>query len=147
ADGRVAHAEEMRDRFYVYDGTKLVLRAKSMVFPYIEPVVQRLYAEAKVAEIQRDEKTEHLKAIQGNATPATVQALRDEIAVLDAQAKLRRAGAARLESRDGIYAAVDLMKSARNVHVEMAQLDSHPTWLNVLNGTLDLDTGEFWEHR
>jgi len=145
ANERVAHADEMREKFYIYNGAKLELRSKSAVVPFSEPVVQQLYAQAILGETLKKEKEQLLNT--GNLSQSAAEALQKEIDALGEQVKLRRAGAARFESRDGVYAAIELLKARPNIHVEVAQLDSHPTWLNVQNGTLDLETGEFWEHR
>jgi putative DNA primase/helicase len=59
----------------------------------------------------------------------------------------RRTGAMRLESRDGCYAAIELAKAEPRLHANLEQIDAHPTWLNTPTGTLDLLTGEVWEHR
>jgi P4 family phage/plasmid primase-like protien len=144
---KVAHAEEMRERFYIYDGTRLVLHSKNLVVPYIEPVVQRLFADIVVAKARIADLDEQIKIAVAAKNVGLVDQLGTARDTLEAKIRLKASGAARLESRDGIYAAIDLMKGAANVHVEMLELDAHPYWLNVRNGTLDLETGAFWEHR
>jgi putative DNA primase/helicase len=63
------------------------------------------------------------------------------------QRKLKLKGAARLESRDGCHAAIDLAQAQPALRIKMAVLDQHPTWLNTPSGTLDLATGERHAHR
>lgn len=55
--------------------------------------------------------------------------------------------AGRSEARDRIAAMISLARSERGIPVTLGQLDADPWVLNVLNGTLDLRTGELRPHR
>src|SRR5262249_13661337 len=55
--------------------------------------------------------------------------------------------ALRLESRSRLASMIELAKSEPGIAVPPAQLDTDPWALNVLNGTLDLRTGELRPHR
>jgi hypothetical protein len=55
ADGSVLYADAMKDQFFIYDGQRFVLSPRMALTKYVKPVIQRLYAEAKIAELQRDE--------------------------------------------------------------------------------------------
>ncbi len=147
AAGRVAHVEEMKDRFYVYDGVRLNLEARTALVPDVKRVALRLFAEAAVIEKEAAEREKALRTASGNMSQDATRAEEEEIKRLGERAEKRRGGAMRMESRDGAYAAIELMKAEPSVRVRVEQLDAHPTWLNTPTGTLDLLTGEVWPHR
>jgi putative DNA primase/helicase len=147
AAGRVAHAQENRDYFYIFDGVRLNLEAKTAVVPFVEKVARRLYAEANALADKAQRRQKEHDGTGGNMSQDAAQAKKVEIERLVKNSLDRRAGAARLESRDGAYAAIELVKARPSIRIKMDQLDAHPTWLNTPSGTLDLDTGEVWPHR
>jgi putative DNA primase/helicase len=145
--GRIAHVEEMKDKWYVYDNGRLSLMAKTAIVPFVKAVARRLYEEA--AELNADARRTQQEIAQslGNLSKAALDTKRAEIEAIKERADRRRVGAMRLESRDGCYAAIELAKAEPRVHVDLKQIDAHPTWLNTPTGTLDLLTGDVWEHR
>lgn len=77
---------------------------------------------------------------RAKATVATIYA---EAAQLDGEARKELATwAMKSESRDRIRAMVDLARSEPGIPIQPDEFDMHPMLLNVLNGTIDLRTGE-----
>jgi putative DNA primase/helicase len=147
AAGHIAHVEEMKDKWYVYDGARLNLMAKTAVIPFVKAVARRLYEEAAELNEDAQRKQQDIAQNAGNLAKGILDAKSGEIEAIKERADRRRAGAMRLESRDGCYAAIELAKAEPRLHVELNQIDAHPTWLNTPTGTIDLLTGEMWGHR
>jgi len=147
AAGRVAHVDEMKDRFYVYDGKRLKLEPRTAVVPLVKSVARRLYAEGKEAADEAIKQRAALAASNGNLSHQAETTEKAEIDRLTKLAKMRRDGATRLENRDGAYAAIELLKAEPAIRVSLDVIDAHPLWLNTPSGTLDLETGEVHEHR
>jgi len=61
--------------------------------------------------------------------------------------KAQAAHATRSEAAARIGAMIDLSRSEEGIPVLPGQLDAQPYLLNVMNGTIDLRTGELREHR
>ena len=147
AAGRIAHVEEMKDKWYVYDGARLNLEAKTALVPYVKAIARRLYGEAAELEEKAQRVEEATTKARGNLSARALAEKEKEIEQIQECAARRHAGADRLESRDGCYAAIDLAKAEPSVRLKLESLDAHPTWLNTPTGTLDLQTGEVWNHR
>lgn len=145
--GRVAHVDEMKDRFYLYDDMRLRLESKTAVVPFVKAVARRLYEEADALVGTSKSRRETLAASSGNMSQKAADAEREDIEDNEKLAEKRRAGAMRLESRDGAYAAIELAKAEPTIRVKLEQLDARPLWLNTPSGTLDLETGELHAHR
>jgi putative DNA primase/helicase len=79
----------------------------------------------------------------------TVLGLYDEAASEQDEERRRVLGkwAVASESRGRITAMVELAKTERGIAISPDDLDADPWLLNCMNGTLDLRTGELWEHR
>jgi putative DNA primase/helicase len=147
AAGRIAHVQEMKDKWYVYDGARLNLAAKTTVIPFVKAVARRLYGDAIELRDETHRKEQELTQSAGNLAKSALDDKTGEIKTIRELADKRRAGAMRLESRDGCYAAIELAKAEPRLHANLEQIDAHPTWLNTPTETLDLVTGEVWEHR
>ncbi len=147
AAGRIAHVEEMKDKWYVYDGVRLNLEAKTALVPYVKAIARRLYGEAAELETEAQRAEEAITKSRGNLSERTLAQKEEEIKEIQKRATKRHMGADRLESRDGCYAAVELAKAEPSVRLKLEALDAHPTWLNTPSGTLDLQTGGVWNHR
>jgi putative DNA primase/helicase len=65
---------------------------------------------------------------------------------LDEEDRYRKAGL-RMESTAGINAMIEQLKDLPGIRCSINDFDAHPLWLNTDNCTLDLATGETWEHR
>lgn len=63
------------------------------------------------------------------------------------QRELKLRGAAKLESRVGCDAAIELAQAQPALRIKIERLDQHPLWLNTPSGTLDLATDEMHAHR
>jgi putative DNA primase/helicase len=83
----------------------------------------------------------------GNTSVGAVADIEAQSEQLEDRAETLVAGAERLESRTGCFAAIELAQAEPLLRVRLAEVDAHPHWLNTPNGTLDLLTGEFREHR
>jgi putative DNA primase/helicase len=147
AAGRIAHVEEMKDKWYVYDGVRLNLEAKTALVPYVKAIARRLYGEAAELEEQAQRVEEATTKARGNLSARALAEKEKEIEYIQKCAGRRHGGADRLEIRDGCYAAIELAKAEPSIRLKLEALDAHATWLNTPTGTLDLLTGEVWEHR
>lgn len=80
---------------------------------------------------------------------ATVQAIYEEASKTadDERRKALAKHALKSEGQRAISAILALAQSEPGIPVQPAELDANPWLLNVLNGTLDLRTGELREHR
>ena len=78
----------------------------------------------------------------------TVQDLFDEVRKAKSEDERKALGqhAVRSNSQPRIIAMVELAKADRRIQVSPDQLDAQPMLLNLPNGTLHLDTGEFQKH-
>jgi Primase C terminal 1 (PriCT-1)/D5 N terminal like len=142
AAGRIAHVEEMKDKWYVYDGGRLNLESKTAVVPYVKAIARRLYGEA--ADLAEDARRaeESIRSSKGNLSQMALADKEVQVKTIKKCAMERHAGADRLESRDGCYAAIELAKAEPSIRLKIEALDAHPTWLNTPTGTLNLVTGE-----
>src|SRR5262249_34060931 len=142
AAGRIAHVEEMKDKWYVYDGVRLNLEAKTALVPYVKAIARRMYGEAADLEEKAQRVGEAITKGRGNLSARALAQKEKEIEEIQKCATRRHAGADRLESRDGCYAAIELTKAEPSVRLKLEALDAHPTWLNTSTGTLELRTAE-----
>ncbi len=147
AAGRAVHVVETKDRWHVYDGVKLVEDQRPAVVPFVKQIASRLYAEAAKTQREAKERAGALTQTSANMTSSASSEERDNIKGLEESAALCRMGATRLESRDGCYAAIELAKAEPRLRVKMAELDTHPLWLNTPTATIDLETGKTWTPR
>jgi hypothetical protein len=92
AAGRIAHVEEMKNKWYVYDGVRLNLEAKTALVPYVKAIARRLYGEA--AELETEAQRAEDAITKSSATSARGRWLRR-------RRRLRRSGSAR---RSGTWA-------------------------------------------
>jgi putative DNA primase/helicase len=143
ATGRAGHVDEMKDKWYVFEGGRLVLKSKAAMYPFNAEVAERLFVEANLEDARRKEFGEQLR-LDGNLDPDALQTRLEES---EARSTALRAGAHKMESRTGGDAAIELAKATPGLRLQLKQLDAHPTWLNTPNGTLDLNTGELHAHR
>src|SRR5262249_7817547 len=145
ATGRAGHVGEMKDKWYVFDGGRLVLDFKAAMYPFNLEVAERLFVEANVEDARRQGLEGQLAG--GNLDPRAAEALEKQIEESNTRSAALRAGAHKMESRAGGDAAIELAKSTSGLRLKLKQLDLHPTWLNTPSGTLDLDTMEMHPHR
>lgn len=93
--------------------------------------------------------TEHAEHAVMRMAKETVTALYADAARIDdpdkRQALIKHA--LRSESAKSLRAMLDLARSEPGIQADAAKFDTAPHLLNVLNGTIDLQTGELREHR
>jgi putative DNA primase/helicase len=145
--GKVCHVDEMKEKWFVYDDTKWRLLSKKALVPHTKVISQRLFTEAKALYAEADQRAKDLAASVGNLTGDSAAVAKSEIDATRRRADLRKSGAMRLENKEGKYAAIELAKAEPALSVDIEQLDAHPRWLNLPNGTLDLESGELHAHR
>jgi putative DNA primase/helicase len=145
ATGRAGHVGEMKDKWYVFDGGRLVLDFRASMYRFNREVAERLFIDANLEDAKRKELEERLAG--GNLGQAASEALKKEIQQSETRSSKLRHGAEKMESRTGGDAAIEIAKSVPGLRLKLKQLDAHPTWLNTPSGTLDLDTMEMHPHR
>jgi putative DNA primase/helicase len=154
---RVGHAEEMKDRWYIFREVRLTLENRSGMVPFVGALAQTLFVEADritasamgaMSAMPNSAELEGLsvKELQRKTDDAHDPRLASVIEQL-LRAQEMKDAATRLESMAGCYATIEMAKAEPSLRLKMEQLDAHPTWLNTPTGTLDLDTGEVHAHR
>jgi putative DNA primase/helicase len=142
---RAGHVGEMKDKWYIFDGGRLVLDFKAAMYPFNAEVAERLFVEASLEDARRKEL--EARVAEGNLVSEVRDALKHRIEESEARSATLGAGAQKMESRTGGDAAIELAKSLPGLRLKLDQLDTHPTWLNTPSGTLDLDTMDLHPHR
>src|SRR5262249_54945824 len=152
-----AYVTEMKDKWFIYEDGRLVLKPASSMVPFVDEVAKGLFADAE--RIEADARAqlgqmENGAALAGLDIKVLSKANDDThdprlakiIEQLGHAAEMRKAAKA-LEGRTGCYNTIEMAKAQPSCQLDIKQLDQHPTWLNTPTGTLDLDSGELHEHR
>src|SRR5262249_42289409 len=134
ATSRAGHVGEMKDKWYVFEGGRLVLNSKATMYPFNAEVAERLFIEANLEDGKRPELEAQPRG-EGNLNPGVTQTLQQQIEASAARSANLRAGAHKMESRASGDAAIELAKAAPGLRLKLNDLDAHPTWLNTPSGT------------
>jgi putative DNA primase/helicase len=114
------------------------------MYPHVQALALKLFIEAEALGTE-------LKVLEGriDATTDTVvkDRLEEQAKQTDTRRKMLRHSATHLESGAGMTSVVKVAAGHPTFRVRMDQLDQHPHWLNVQNGSLDLETGELLSHQ
>jgi putative DNA primase/helicase len=145
AVGRAGHVGEMKDKWYVFEGGRLVLDFRAAMYPFNAEVAEALFIEANLEEARGKEIEAQL--FSGNVAKDAQADLIEALEESQNRTASLRAGAHKMESRSGGDAAIELAKSRPGLRLKLKELDAHPTWLNTPSGTLDLDTMQMHPHQ
>lgn len=129
SDGALRHADEMGAKWMHAGPVKWAVEFPGVVKPYAQRVARLYYEQG--AEIERLANTKDPDAMKRAHQKAEIY---------------RRAGL-RMESAAGIASMIECLKDLPGIRCSITHFDAHPYWLNTQTGTVDLETGEAWDHR
>jgi putative DNA primase/helicase len=149
AGGRVAHVGEMKDKWYTFQGGRLVLDFPTCLYPFTNAVAHAIFLEAKAEQARADAMRVQLETATGADAEAAAMAetLKARFHDHAARAKMLLNGGRHLESTHGARGCIEMAKAEPALRLTLDRLDAHPTWLNTPTGTVDLETGAVWPHR
>jgi P4 family phage/plasmid primase-like protien len=143
--GRLArHADEDEAPWLHWDGKRLLREPGLCMYKHVQALALKLFAEADTVRVEWKALK---KRINTEDDSEVVERLKREAKRVAARGAQLARSAAHLESASGMSSVIKVATGEQAFRVKTAQLDQHPHWLNLQNGTLDLETGKMIPQR